>query len=336
MPGYKRKAPATFRARKRSRVLPKSTRRRRTYGRYATRPSRFRTRSASEYKRTRKVASLVSLVAETKFAGYNSDKIVAPLGKESATPQGKPGGTQPLSYVFFNTGDTMVTAQTPGQWNNMKLFNYGQGDSSTERDGNYLFIKQASVKMNIQMLGGVNTGTAGAGVNQGLNAPVLFRVMVVKANRKNMPMGLTKVLNDTLFIDTENGKFGPAGTTASPYLYMNAPINTRDWLTYMDTKFVLSPAAVDFNDQSTASSINSANPKYPTFKNFNFKCSVQKKAHFPSSGSVQPDSIDPQWMVVIQAVSTGYTLSNSADWSTIGSPRNFRVQALGTTTALDV
>jgi len=251
MPGYKRNR-LGYRKRPRS-VAGKGAKRRRTYGRYATRPSRFRTRSASKYKRTRKVASLVSLVAETKFAGYNSDQITGGLGTESASPQGKPGGTQPLSYVFFNTGEAMVAAQNPSQWNNMKLFSYAQGDGSTQRDGNYLFIKQASVKLQIQMLGGVSAGIGGASANQGLNAPVLFRVMVIKANRKNMPFGISPVMNASLFLDTENGKFGPSGPTASPYLYMNAPINTRDWLCYKDTKFVLSPAAIDYNDQSTAS-----------------------------------------------------------------------------------
>ena len=147
------------------------------------------------------------------------------------------------------------------------------------------------------------------------------------------PLGVSYALNDTLFLNTENSEFGPAGTTASPYLYMNAPINTRKWLTYMDRKFVLSPAGVDFNDQSTASSINTAMGKYPNYKNVNFKCPINKKVHFGTTD--RPDSVDTQWMVVLQAVNTGYLLANSSDWSQIGAPRNYKVQALGTTCGLD-
>lgn len=309
-------------------------RRRRAAGRYATRPSRFRVRSASAYRRTQKAASLISLVGETKFAGYNSDSIVTPLGRQNASPQNKPGGTQPLTYVYFNTGGPLGSSQAPTTiWNNMDLFKFTQGDGKTQRDGDYLYVKRAAIKYQIQMLGAPNTGTAGGGVNQGLNSPVLFRLMVVKANRKNAPLGLSYNVNDSLFLNTENTGFGPSGTTASPYLYFNAPINTRKWLTYMDTKFVLTPAGVDFNDQSLQSSINTAFGKYNTYKNFEFKCPVNKKTHFGTDD--RPDSIDTQWMIILQAVNTGYTLSNSSDWSTIGAPRNYRVQCLGTTTALD-
>jgi len=317
----------------RSYAPKRGARRRRTAGRYATRPSRFRVRSKSAYRRTRTAASLVSLVGENKFAGYNSDQITGPLGTESARPQNKPGGTQPISYVFFNTGGPQQPVQTPAQWNNMDLFKFTQGDGKTQRDGDYLYIKHATIKLQVQMLGGPNSGTAGAGVNAGLNSPVLYRLMVVKSNRKNNPLGISPALNDTLFLNTENGEFGPAGTSGSPYLYMNALINTRKWLTYMDRKFVLSPSGVDFNDQSAGSSINTAVGKYPAYKNIQFKCPVNKKVHFDAQD--RPDSIDSQWLIVLQAVNTGYLLATSADWSLIGSPRNYKVQAIGTTSGLD-
>jgi len=325
---------------KRTRYAPRrgrTVRRRRAYGRYATKPSRFRVRSKSSYHRTQRAASLISLLGENKFNGYNISSInTNPSGFESAYPQEKPAGTQPLSYVFFNTGGPMQAAQTPAQWNNMDLFRFTQGDSKRQRDGDYLYLKQATVKLNITVLGANNPGTAGAAANQGLNAPILFRLMVVKANRKNMPLGLAYAVNDSLFLDTTNEEFGPASATPySPYLYMNSPINTRKWLTYMDRKFVLSPSGVDFNDQSTASSINTAVGRYPAYKNVHFACPINKKVHFDSADN-RPDSVDTQWMCILQAVNTGYLLSNSNNWATIDRPTNFRVQALATTTALDV
>jgi len=276
----------------------------------------------------------LSLVAETKFQGYNSDTIVAPYGLQSANPLGKPGGTQPISYVCFNTGGPLQAAQGTNQWNDMDLFKYTVGDSSTQRDGNYLFIKGSTCKFQIQVLGAANTGTAGAGQNQGLNSPIEFRIMIVKANRKNNTLGQVPVLNQTLFLDTQNSEFGPGGTSASPYLYFNAPINTRRWLTYKDMKCTLQPAATDFNDQSINSSLNTSAQRYPAKKEFSIRLPVNKKVHYADDN--RPDSIDTQWLVVIQAVNSGYTLSNSTDWATIGSPRNYRVQALATTSALDV
>lgn len=278
---------------------------------------------------------MLSLVAETKFQGYNSDTIVAPYGNQSADPLGKPGGTQPISYTCFNTGGPLASIQGTNQWNSMDMFRYTVGDSSTQRDGNYLFIKGSTLKFQIQTLGAPNTGTAGGGINQGLNNPIDFRIMIVKGNRKNSSLGTVPVLNETLFLDTQNGEFGPSGTAASPYLYFNAPINTRRWLTYKDMKCTLQPAAVDFNDQSAGSSINTSTGRFPSKKEFSIRLPVNKKVHFDSSTN-RPDSIDTQWMVVIQAISSGYTLANSSDWSQIGAPRNFKVQALGTTSALDV
>lgn len=328
---YSRKVPRrtrTVRGRK------NQVRRRRAYGRYAARPSRFRVRSASAYSRTRKAASLLSLVGETKFQGFNSAGTTGSFGTENMTPQSKPSGTQPISYIFLNAGGAMQASQNPTQWLNMNLFTFPQGDTKTERDGDYLYLKGSTGKIQIQMLGASNSGAAGAGVNQGLNTPVRFRAMIIKANRKNSPLGVSPALNSTLFLDTQNGSFGPDSTTTSPYQYMHAPINTRNWLTYMDTSFTLSPSAVDFNDQSTASSINTADTKYASVKNMSFKFPVNKKTHFQNLTN-QPDSIDTQWLFVLQAVNTGYTLANSANWGLIGQPRNFRVQCLATTTALD-
>lgn len=328
-------APRKFTRRTRTtRGRKNQVRRRRAYGRYATRPSRFRVRSASGYSRTRKAASLLSLVGETKFQGFNSQGVSGSFGTENLTPQSKPGGTQPISYIFMNAGGQMSATQNPTQWLNMNLFTFPQGDTKTERDGDYLYLKGSTGKIQIQMLGAANTGAAGAGANQGLNTPVRFRAMIIKANRKNSPLGVSPALNSTLFLDTQNGNFGPDSTTSSPYQYMHAPINTRNWLTYMDTSFTLSPSAVDFNDQSTGSSINTADQKYPSCKNMSFKFPVNKKTHFQNASN-QPDSIDTQWMFILQAVNTGYTLANSANWGIIGQPRNFRVQCLATTTALD-
>jgi len=157
--------------------------------------------------------------------------------------------------------------------------------------------------------------------------------MVIKGNRKNNPLGISPQVISSLFLDNENDRYGTDATANSPYEYFNSPINKRQFTVIKDTKFVLEPPAVDFNDQSTASSINSVSGRYPNFKNLKFYLPCNKKVHFAANN--QPDNFDTQTMFILQAVSTGFNLATSVNPSNISRPRNFVVNALATTTALD-
>jgi len=309
-PKYGRRRKASFRARRR---LPVAFRRR--MGR----------RSA-----TINAARVLSLVGENKYRGYSS-RTITPA--ECMTPQPKHGGTQPLSYVYFNAGENLSTALQGNYWNTMNAYYYGQGDTKQDRDGDFLFVKGTTVNVNLQMLGGTNTGVGASAVNQGLNTPVLFRLMVIKGRRVNNPLGKTSSVLNELFLDTVNNRYGTDSTTHTPYEYMHAPINKRNWYVIKDTKFILEPPAVDYNDQSTASSIQSAPGKHPSHKNFKFYLKCNRKLHYMPSG--QPDNFDTQTLFILQAVNTGFNLATSTTPADIGTPRNFAVNVMSTTAALD-
>jgi len=275
-------------------------------------------------------AKVLSLVGENKYQGYNSKNASA---SETLTSKPKYGGTQPLSYVYFNAGQAFNPTNQGLHWQPMDVYKYTQGDTKTTRDGDFLFIKGTSCTINIQMLGVANSGTAGAGVNQGLNVAVLFRFMVLKGNRKNNPLGITPSCLNELFLDNENTRFGTNDTTHSPFEYMWSPLNKRQWRVIKDTKFILEPPAVDFNDQSTASSIQITTGKHPSHKNFKMWLPCNRKVHFDAND--EPDNFDTQTMFILQAVSTGFNLATSSNPSLISLPRNYAVNVLATTTALD-
>jgi len=316
---FKKKTRRTYRGKK---ATKRQVRRRRL-------PVAFRRRSTFRSAQMN-AAKVLSLVGENKYQGYNSKNASA---AETLTPKPKHGGTQPMSYVYFNAGQAFNPVNQGIHWQEMDVYKYPQGDTKTTRDGDFLFIKGTSCTINIQMLGGANSGTAGAGVNQGLNTPVLFRFMVLKGNRKNNPLGITPSCLKELFLDNENARFGTDDSARSPFEYMNAPLNKRQWNVIKDTKFILEPPAVDFNDQSTASSIQTATGKHPSHKNFKMFLPCNKKVHFDAND--EPDNFDTQTMFILQAVSTGFNLATSSNPGLISLPRNYAVNVLATTTALD-
>jgi len=318
---FKKKPARTYR--------PKYGRRKASYRARRRLPVAFKSRMTRR-SATLNAAKVLSLVGENKYRGYSS-RGISPA--ECLTPQLKHGGTQPLSYVYFNAGENLNPSLQGNYWEDMNAYYYAQGDTKQDRDGDFLFVKGTTVNMNIQMLGGENTGAAGAATNQGLNPPVLFRLMVIKGNRKNNPLGKTTSVLNELFLDTVNNRYGTDSATHTPYEYMHAPINKRNWTVIKDTKFILEPPAVDFNDQSTASSINPASGKHASHKNFKLYLKCNQKCHYMPNG--QPDNFDTQTLFILQAVNTGFNLATSTTPATIGTPRNYAVNVMSTTAALD-
>jgi len=112
---------------------------------------------------------------------------------------------------------------------------------------------------------------------------------------------------------------------------MYQPINKRKWLVYRDQRFTLSTPAQEYVDTSVpgeVNAINTANNKYPVRKLITLDLPVYKKTHFPSD-SRTPDSIDTQWLIIIQSTRTNYCAQN------VDAPKNMKLNILGTTCATD-
>ncbi|AXH74305.1 MAG: putative capsid protein [Circoviridae sp.] len=280
-------------------------------------PSRVRV-SSMRYQINRQITQAMSNVSESKFHSYAG---------ECLNPQSKPAGAQPMSYVFLNAGTALVGAPN-SMFVPMDLFNFPKGDSNVERNGDYMYIKKAHVKFEVQML-----PQAGLDFNQ-LNSTTEFRMMIVKANRKYNKLGNSPVAGNSLFLTTTNDDFGfgvPGGvSTASVFANMQQPIDKRRWLVYKDQRFTLSTPAQEYGDSAAPQQFatNTSNPHYPVKKYLNFDFPIYKKCHFDSAGTV-PDNVDTQFLIVLQATRTSYCL-DKAD-----VPRNYRVNVLATTSASD-
>jgi len=282
-------------------------------------PSRLRV-SATRATVNKQISRALNNYGESKFQGYT---------ESCGAIQAKPAGTQPISYFFYNTGETL-TQPGNSMFTPMNLYEFPKGDNATERNGDYMFLKKSHLKIEIQMLPFRSSDLLIAG-----SSTTAFRVMIVKANRKYNKLGNSPIAGQSLFLTTENDQFGfgvPGGTsTASTFANMRQPINKRKWLVYKDVHFTLSTPSQEYQDTSIPAdvqAINAANPKYPVNKLMNIDLPIYKKTHWDPD-EVTPDNVDTQWLLVIQAVRTNYCNPG------IQAPRNININILGTTSASD-
>ena len=275
-----------------------------------SKPSRFAV-SKKRYSVAREVSKQLQNYGENKFQGFAGGCL---------PPQAKPLGSQPITYQFLNSSNALSLALP--EYTPMNLFYFPQGDQNDQRTGDYMYLRQSYLKLEIQMLPVDTDSTAPT-----LNATTDFRFMVVKANRKNNPYGKFPDPGGKLFLNTQNDAFGYDDTSASVFQSMNQPINKRDFLVYCDKKFTLSPpSSVLFDGQEMVSVQNS---RYPIKKRFNIKLPCWKKTHFDNDTNV-PTNIDSQWFIICQAVPSAY-----CDAHETAPNLNWVMSAYGTTSARD-
>lgn len=278
-------------------------------------PSRARV-SKKRMTAAKSVSKALANFSENKFQGITIDCSI---------PVGKPAGTQPISYHFFNTGNQLtgpMATEFAAPQGPLDLFTFAQGDANDQRTGNYMYIKKAHMKFEIQMLPEIGlTPTQ-------LNSTLDFRLMIVKANRKYNELGNSPDAGLSLFLTTQNDEFGYDSVAAQAFPYMAQPINKRKWLVYRDQKFTLSPPATESASGVPGEVTNAAFSKYPVKKMVSFNLPVWKKTHFNNANNV-PDNLDTQWLIILQACPTSYCSPNAL------APRNYRVNILGTTSCAD-
>lgn len=281
-------------------------------------PSRLRV-STTRAIVTKEVSKQQANYGENKYQGFKNFCRV---------PVPKPAGSQPLTYVFYNSGNAL-TALT--EYNPMDLYKFVRGDESTERTGNYMYIRQSTINFEVQMM-----PISGTTEETSTFLPqVDFRVLLVKGNRKYDALGKFQDPGSSLFLDSFNTSFGYDNTSFQTYEYMNQPVNKRNWLVYKDAKFTLNTPVVESQIEGEPNSIhNNALSTKKTKQNFRFKLPIFKKCHFVNNDlnpeANVPDNCDTQWLLIVQACYTNHCYDPSGN-----GPRNYRVNVLGTTTARD-
>lgn len=283
-------------------------------------PSRMRF-SKKRYTKNSAISKMLSNFTEKKFQGstlIDQDPVASPNGN-------------PLSYHFFNSGSVLPGANYT-EFVAQKLFTFPRGDESNERVGNYMFVNRSSISMEVQALPSTQKNI---GITDYAQPILEFRLMVVKANRKYNELGTSPDPGSSLFINTENNKFGYDTLSQPTFYYVNQPINKRKWLVYKDIRFKLSAPVLN-QDMATPAPqvrINAAYDKYPTKRLIKYSLPVNKKTHFQNDlGTVAdntPDNLDTQWLTILQCVKGSYGFEGTS------RPTNYMVNILGTTTAQD-
>jgi len=292
----------------------------RSWRRYKSRASRFRGPSRARAEATMAVSKAMANYAENKFQGSKINALM---------PVSKPAGTQPIKYHFINTSKS-IAGLLPEFANPMNLFRYERGDGAGDRDGDYLYVRNSALTLQVQ----ANSIDDDVGTANGLNNDLQFRMMIVKSNKKYQPFASTADPGNNLFLSVENKPFGYDQTGQNTFDYMVQPINKRRWIVYCDKKFTLSPPCVAWDSSATATTINASSGKYNHSKTLRFNCNVNKKCYFDTDAvgdNAVPTNVDGDWFIILQGVRSAY----NATGATAPSNRAYTLTINGCTTARD-
>lgn len=161
------------------------------------------------------------------------------------------------------------------------------GTGRAQRNGHYVFLEKTHLRINLE-----NNQLPG-------RCPVQVRMLVIKANRRNNPTGLSNPFDTTLFLDSGGNDFGHATAGINGTDLMVQPVNKKDWYCKLDKKFVMSPV-----NESDASNPSSNTSKYPITKEFVLNLPYYKKTEFDGLNN-EPINLDSHWVVVFYARAIG-------------------------------
>lgn len=298
----------------------KTTVRRRRYAKKTLASSRRV--SQKRYVKTMKVSKTLRNFSELKL---HSSRLV-----EKGLSLVAPVATRPQSIFTMNTGQS-INALDPDFFsaNALDAFLFPRGDQANQRDGDYMYLRRLTGKIEIEAT--PVSGGSSASVMQNNNLEC--RLIAVKANRKYNRYGAYPIANTTLFMSPGGGEFGwrspDVGGVPMLFEFQHQPINKRRWLVYCDKKFVLQPAVVEGTVISGADVSFSTNGRHPQKRVFNLNMPVNRKVHFEGD---RPEDLDTQMLIILLVQrqvrdAAGTTLPPAAG--------SIRVNYVGTTSAYD-
>jgi len=315
MPYYSRK-------RKRTSLVPRYGRKRRTgFRRYTkkafgrrritARPARFGfSRRANRVNNM--VARTIRGMAETKVIPWRQQDYVQPV----ATPTGVG-----INCVKFIAGQTALGQY--GQYTPVGGFNAPQGDTRNDRDGQFIWLKGSTVNLTVQLDNEVPANFR--------NDPVTFRVLCFKIKRALSPAGTTISPDTQLFLTNDGSNFGDALPSPNNMNAMDMLLqipNTNNFRIISDRRFTLqhtqqSAAATATNNQTMITNL-----KNQKILRYNLK--HQTKARF-SPGGTEPVDFDYRYAWAIYATYPMQFPVAQGD-----APTTWSASCRGTTTFNDV
>jgi len=164
-----------------------------------------------------------------------------------------------------------------------------QGTGEGQRAGNYIYLKQSTLNLEIDMAESTKT----------YSPPTEFRIVVFKQRRAVMPAGTSFNPATSLFLDELGNQTGYQSTGFNGTDGLVQPLNKRDYVIHMDKRCVLS------NPQTT---VDGYTGHYPTLKRMRIKLPHWIRAHYNNTSSL-PDTYDFHYGILVFARSQGKDVS---------------------------
>jgi len=254
--------------------------------------------------RTKMFTSLLKGVSELKINELIPQDCVLPFPIVPA-----PGSTA-IYKAQFNIGPAISawSGYTP-----LEGTSFSQGTGANQRIGKYLYLKNTSMRVKIQM-----SDTADVRSN-----PIRFRVIMFKT-RRNYVAGTTGGNpENNLFLNPQGGEFGVNTLGLEAMDYETSLVNKKNYIVVKDQQFILQP--IVSQPLGSASAIPGAgvykNEKYMYFNLGHYK----KVAMEPGTGD-NPADLNYQYALCILATPVGSCRTQAKNWS---------VSIRGTTSAYD-
>lgn len=229
-----------------------------------------------------------------------------------------PAAIQPTNNTYWWGGclgadDPTLTMPWSGGFNFLSGIGTAQGDLSTQRTGNYIYLNKTHMTLQINMNARAVESTT---VHE-------FRVIVFKTRRATNPVARYPEPVRELFLDSIGNPFGHETVTKDGTDIMLQPLNKRQFVIFMDKRFLMTP------QMSQNNQVEGINQRYGSFKripiNFNhkIKCRIPLP---PEPGSIGfPSNYDYFYGVVVYARPVD-AFSPANEWT---------VNARGSTTFMD-
>ena len=298
----------TFKATKPKVTIKKGTVTIKTSSKKKPNLTRFRP-SRKTYRKQQVTKKMMLAVSESKLLG------VQPVTQVQGTVINPAASPASLAYKYIS----VLGSGVPPTWNGVNHSLGGvefiKGIDSRQRIGDYLFLRNTTLTVRIEMIPGVDDPY-----------PTQFRMVIFKSRRAFQPAGTGSDPSRSLFLKQNGEPFGYESGGISGFDLMMQPLNKRGWSIMRDTKFILQSPSTVFSVPPLPGSdtfINVAS-KYGFYKQMRIVLPHQIKAHYENALN-QPDDYDFRYCIAIFAHSL-QRQTPSVNWD---------VSIRGTTAALD-
>lgn len=235
--------------------------------------------------------NVVNRMIYNQLSKFSESKIL-PLRKyNESAPLPIQIGAQAY-FKAFVLGEN-IPANWSGSFETLSGIACIQGDLSTQRQGNYVYLNKTHLTMEIDMSSNIET-----------NVPHEFRVIMFKERRATDPAGFTKNPAVSLFLSQIGAPEGHETGGINGTDLMCQPLNKRDWVIMRDQRFLLSPPQTIPESIETAAGYSG---KYPVFKRMVFNMPHKIKARYPPEGATltEPVNYDFRYGIIVYARAIG-------------------------------